>query len=86
MSTVAQHKDLFSAAYHKAAQYLDVEKANVVECEFSDIRDIFAAHHYKGARIGGGITPVPCYGLREPRRRRYGLEVPHDIPRSIRRL
>jgi hypothetical protein len=56
MSTVAQHKDLFSAAYHEAAQHLNVEKANVVECEFSDIRDIFAAHHYKGARIGGGIT------------------------------
>ena len=48
--------DLFSAAYHEAAQHLNVAKAGVVECDFSDIRDIFAAHHYKGARIGGGIT------------------------------
>ena len=56
MSTVAPNSDLFSAAFNEAAQKFYADKAAVVECDFSDIRHIFAAYHYKGSRIGGGIT------------------------------
>jgi len=56
MSTVAPNKDLFSAAFNEAAQKFYADKAAVLECDFLDIRHIFAAYHYKGSRIGGGIT------------------------------
>ena len=48
--------DLFSASYFDAVSSFQSKKASVRECCFSDITGIFAAHHYKGSRIGGGIT------------------------------
>jgi hypothetical protein len=56
MSSVAHSEDLFSDSYRESAQTFDALKAGVAECAYSDIRHIFSAHHYKGARIGGGIT------------------------------
>ena len=54
---------------------MDVKKAGVVECQFSDIRDIFAAHHYKGARIGGGSGR---WRVREPGDELHALAVVRD--------
>ena len=48
--------DLFADSYSASVQKFDALKAYVSECAYSDIRHIFSAHHYKGARIGGGIT------------------------------
>ena len=48
--------NLFLPLYEKSIQSFKANKANISECAYSDIREIFKEHHYKGARIGGGIT------------------------------
>jgi len=56
MTKAVECSDLFWSSYKQATKKFSAASANVIECDFSNIRDIFAAHHYKGARIGGGIT------------------------------
>ncbi|MDA8959082.1 hypothetical protein N9F11_01540 [Akkermansiaceae bacterium] len=56
MITGAECNDLFAGFYKQATQKFNASSASVLECDYADIRDIFIAHHYKGARIGGGIT------------------------------
>mgnify|MGYP000103133822 CR=1 FL=1 len=48
--------DLFTGFYDKAKQEFRRSSASVLTCSYGDIRHVFSKHHYKGSRIGGGIT------------------------------
>jgi hypothetical protein len=52
---------LFEQEYRDALDKFRKEHASVVACEYSDVSQIFKKFHYKGSRIGGGITQ--CFAL-----------------------
>ena len=52
---------LFEQEYLDASCKFRKEHANVTPCNYAQIAPIFKAYHYKGSRIGGGITK--CFAL-----------------------
>ena len=52
---------LFEHEYVEAQEKFRKIHASVVPCEYSQIRHVFKKYHYKGSRIGGGITQ--CFAL-----------------------
>ena len=52
---------LFENEYIEAQEKFRKRHASVVPCEYAQITKIFGEFHYKGSRIGGGITQ--CFAL-----------------------
>ncbi len=52
---------LFEQEYVDALGKFRKKHASVVACDYAQISPIFKAYHYKGSRIGGGITQ--CFAL-----------------------
>lgn len=52
---------LFEQEYIDATDKFRKKFAKVVPCEYCQITEIFKEYHYKGSRIGGGITQ--CFAL-----------------------
>ena len=52
---------LFEQEYVNALGKFRKQHASVVACDYAQIAQIFKQYHYKGSRIGGGITQ--CFAL-----------------------
>jgi hypothetical protein len=53
--------NLFEQEYEQNIDKFRKKNAEVVPCLYGNIREIFEQYHYKGRRIGGGITQ--CFAM-----------------------